>query len=218
MAITCEGSHRAVTAQLPLLAESGPNELFFRCRFCALKEHFSFLSFRVASLEYWLYEEIEISTGKSRLGLAELASIAEVIAAIGVVIGLIFVGYQIRDGNLETRAATVQASQDAEMFLVARFLESPEIWDKVMLGHELEAGLEARKGLLLFNLAMIEAENRFHQLQSGFLDEESWNGRNASLAEVVKLPIFSTWRRGLGARGRSVEFLNFLDELAASHN
>ena len=45
-----------------------------------------------------------------KLKLTDWASIAEIIAAIGVVFSLIFVGLQINEGNQETRAATIQAA------------------------------------------------------------------------------------------------------------
>ena len=49
--------------------------------------------------------------------LNELASIAEIVAAVGVILSLIFVGFQISDGSNETRAATIQAASDAESYM-----------------------------------------------------------------------------------------------------
>jgi len=44
--------------------------------------------------------------------LTKWASIAELIAGVGVILSLIFVGLQINEGNRETRAATLQAATD----------------------------------------------------------------------------------------------------------
>jgi len=49
--------------------------------------------------------------------LTKWASIAELIAGIGVILSLIFVGLQINEGNREIRAATLQAATDSEMFM-----------------------------------------------------------------------------------------------------
>ena len=96
--------------------------------------------------------------------LSDLASAAEVVAAIGVIVSLIFVGFQIRDGNKETRAATIQASLDSEMFLQSHFLRYAGVWEKLVAGLPLSEGEETRKGIVLFNMLMTMNENRFHQI------------------------------------------------------
>jgi len=48
--------------------------------------------------------------------LSDWSSIAEIVAAVGVIFSLVFVGLQINEGNQETRAATVQAAYDSEAF------------------------------------------------------------------------------------------------------
>ena len=95
--------------------------------------------------------------------LSEWASIAEIIAAIGVILSLIFVGVQVSEGNLETRAATLQAASDAEAFMLATFLEHTDTWDKVVTGQPLDDGAELRGGILLYNLLLVDTENRYHQ-------------------------------------------------------
>ena len=86
--------------------------------------------------------------------LSDWASIAEIIAAIGVIFSLIFVGLQINEGNLETRAATNQATADAEAFMIVTFANHSYTWNKVITGAPLESGAESRKGILLYNLLM----------------------------------------------------------------
>ena len=63
--------------------------------------------------------------------LSDLASAAEIVAAVGVIVSLIFVGFQVRDGNQETRAATIQAALDSELFFIATITDHAETWDKV---------------------------------------------------------------------------------------
>ena len=146
--------------------------------------------------------------------LSEWASIAEIIAAIGVIMSLIFVGVQVSEGNLETRAATLQAASDAEAFMLATFLEHTDTWDKVVTGQPLDDGAELRGGILLYNLLMVDTESRYHQYQTGFLDERSWEGHRSNLRPVVRMPLFKIWRESIGATGHSTEFLALLDSLA----
>ena len=148
------------------------------------------------------------------LKLTDWASIAEIIAAIGVIFSLIFVGLQINEGNQETRAATIQAASDAEAFMIATIVNHSETWDKVVTGAPLESGAETRKGINLYNFLMVESENRYYQFHSGYLDAPSWVGRQSTLQPIVKLPIFKLWRESFGARGHSAEFLELLDSLA----
>jgi len=149
-----------------------------------------------------------------RMKLTDVASIAEIIAAIGVIFSLIFVGLQINEGNQETRAATIQAASDAEAFMIATIVNHSETWNKVVTGAPLESGAETRKGINLYNFLMVDTENRYHQFHSGFLDAPSWEGRLSILQPIVKLPIFKIWRESFGAKGHSAEFLELLDSLA----
>ncbi len=149
-----------------------------------------------------------------KLKLTDWASIAEIIAAIGVVLSLIFDGLQIKHGNRETRASTIQAASDAEAFMIATMVNHSETWNKIVTGAPLESGAETRKGLNLYNFLMVDTENRYHQFHSGFLDAPSWEGRLSTLQPIVRLPIFKIWRESFGAKGHSAEFLELLDSLA----
>jgi len=71
-----------------------------------------------------------------------IAAVAELLAAIGVVISLIFVGLQINKGNAEARAATMQAAADAEAFMISTVVDHSDRWDKIVKG----AGLGNQSG------------------------------------------------------------------------
>jgi hypothetical protein len=146
--------------------------------------------------------------------LSDVASIAEIIAAIGVIFSLIFVGLQINEGNQETRAATTQAAADAEAFMIATMVNHSDTWDKVIIGAPFESGAEKRKAILLYNLLMVESENRYHQFHSGFLGAQTWEGRLSIIQPTVRLPMFRIWRETFGGRSHSPEFLELLDRLA----
>ena len=148
--------------------------------------------------------------------LSELASLAEIIASIGVVLSLIFVGFQVSEATRETRAATLRSAADSELFMAATVLNHARTWDKVLNGEPLASGEESRKGIILFNLLMIESENRFHQFQAGFLDVQSWQGWHSTLRSLAKLPIYPIWRDTPGTKGHSADFLDLLDSFAVN--
>jgi len=135
------------------------------------------------------------------------------IAAIGVIFSLIFVGLQINEGNLETRAATNQATADAEAFMIATFANHSDTWNKVITGVPIVSEAELRKGTILYNLLMVHTENQYRQFESGFLDARSWAGHKSNIQPLVQLPIYKTWRQSLGAKGHSADFLEILDSL-----
>lgn len=142
-----------------------------------------------------------------------IGAIAELLAAIGVIISLIFVGQQLRKGNAEARAATMQATTDTEMTMLSMLSANAEVWQKVVTGAELQPGTETRTAILLFASLMIDYENRFHQYRAGYYDERSWANRRLNMRMLVELPIFDIWRQSPGGRSRGADWTDFLDTL-----
>ena len=66
--------------------------------------------------------------------LSQLASTAEIIASIGIVLSLLFVGLQIRDANREARAATLRSAADTELYMAAEIANHAATWDKLLNG------------------------------------------------------------------------------------
>ena len=138
--------------------------------------------------------------------LADWASIAEILGAIAIVISLIFVGLQINDGNREARAATTQASLDTEMFVSSELLDNAGVWEKIVTGAPIAEGEETRKAIILMNMLMTMNENRFEQMNTGYLEPQPLN-----LDVVVRTDSWDIWRNSGGALNRSREFLEFVD-------
>lgn len=55
-----------------------------------------------------------------------IGAIAELLAAIGVIVSLIFVGLQVKKSNAEARLATIQATTDTEIMMVSAFADHAE--------------------------------------------------------------------------------------------
>lgn len=156
--------------------------------------------------------------GVARVNWDAIAAIAELMAAIGVIISLIFVGVQVRKSNAEARSATMQATTDTEIAMVATHADHVETWNKVVTGVPIEDSVELRRGILLFNLLMIDYENRFHQFQAGNLDVRSWSQRLEILHQLVILPIYDHWRKSPGGRSHGAVYLDLVDEISQNVN
>ena len=139
--------------------------------------------------------------------LSDWASIAEILGAVAIVVSLLFVGFQINDGNRETRAARIQAASDAEMVFANTILSEAGIWEKILTGVPLSAGEETRKGIILYSMLFANNENRYLQMKAGYLENRPGLG-----LEMVALPFYDTWRKSPGARNRSSEWLEILDK------
>lgn len=144
-----------------------------------------------------------------------IGAVAELLAAIGVIISLIFVGLQVRKSTAESKAATKQATTDTEIAMVSAFADHAEIWEKATTGAPITGATDTRRAILLVNLLMIDYENRFHQHEAGYFDDRSWANRVAILRNMVTLPMFDIWRQSQGGQSRSADYLDFLDKLAA---
>jgi len=138
--------------------------------------------------------------------LSDWSSIAEIAAALGVVISLVFVGLQIKEGNQETRASTMQAALETEMMFQAEILRYSDTWEKVASGAPMTDSVETRRGIILYNMLMTVQENRYHQYQAGYIDNLP-----ASIRTTVRLPFFDTWRTSVGAGSRTPEYLELID-------
>ena len=150
------------------------------------------------------------NSGGSELNqkLSAWASIAEILGAVAIVISLIFVGLQINDGNRETRAATTQATLDAEMSFQAELVRNSDVWEKVVSRGDRSDPVDLQRAVALFNMMMTLQDNRYQMMLSGYqsFPEESARG-------VVRISLFDTWRQSQGAKARSPEFLEYVDDL-----
>jgi hypothetical protein len=144
------------------------------------------------------------------------ASIAEVIGAIAVVVSLAYLAIQVRANTKATRASAFQTAIQSEMDLATVFVENAAVWDKVVTGAPLAEGEEARSAILLYNMLMLDTARRYQQYAFGYLEAQAWEARRETLPAIVTLPVYAAWRTSLGARGHSAEFLELLDECAAS--
>lgn len=129
-----------------------------------------------------------------RLTVGEIAEIAEVIAAVGVLVSLLYVGYEVRQNTVAVRSTAYQAIHDAEDGFwsdLASDAGAARLWQQ-----GLDSGLEplvegererftvvARRLIYLF-------QNVHYQNRKGVVDEELWGAWLASLDELLAEPGF----------------------------
>ena len=146
--------------------------------------------------------------------LDQVANIAELIGLLLVVLTLGFLAIQIHQNTKALRATTIQATLQSEIDVGSILLENASVWEKVVTAAPLTSGEETRKAIGLFNVFMIDTENRYHQYHSGYLASQTWEGRLGTLPRMVGLPVFNQWRNSVGGLSHSADFLAVLDTLA----
>ena len=139
------------------------------------------------------------------MSLQDWGAIGELLGGVAIIVSLLYVGLQIKHGNRETRANTLQATLDSEMSLQTEAMRYAGTWDKIVTGVHLADAEETRRAILLFNMMMTLYQNRYYQFKTGYLDHPPVT------EEVVTFPMYEIWRASVGAKNRSAEFLEFLD-------
>ena len=139
------------------------------------------------------------------MSLQDWGAIGELFGGVAIIVSLLYVGLQIKHGNREARAATLQATLDSEMSFQAEAMRYAGTWEKIVTGVHLAEGEETRTAILLYNMMMTLYQNRYYQFKTGYLDHPPVT------EEAVTFPMYEIWRASGGAKNRSPEFLVFLD-------
>ena len=139
------------------------------------------------------------------MSLQDWGAIGELVGGIAIIVSLLYVGLQIKHGNKEARAATLQATLDSEMSLQSEAMRYAGTWEKVLTNVHLADGEEARRGILLYNMLMTLYQNRYFQFKTGYLDNPP------EMEDALTMQIYEVWRISGGAKNRSPEFLKILD-------
>ena len=139
------------------------------------------------------------------MSLQDWGAIGELLGGVAIIVSLLYVGLQIKHGNRETRANTLQATLDSEMSLQTEAMRYAGTWDKIVTGVHLADGEETRRAILLYNMMMTLYQNRYYQFKTGYLDHPPVT------EDAVMWPMYEIWRGSGGAKNRSAEFLEFLD-------
>jgi len=122
-----------------------------------------------------------------------ISALAEIVGAVGVIISLVFVGFQIRKNTVASEAATYQASVGYDIEMLMALSSDPEqsrifntytwIPEATNLTENEIIQAEYQMTALLRHL-----ENLYLQHELGMLSDEIWRTRQALLDAIVLSP------------------------------
>ena len=113
----------------------------------------------------------------AKLGLSEWANVAEIGAAIGVIISLVFVGLQLQSNTEATEAATREAINQKDMAYLSLRLDSAVLARanaKIDNGETLSP-LEVSQLVHQEYVNFVSFEHSFYQFRKGALEAEEWS-------------------------------------------
>ena len=133
----------------------------------------------------------------TRPKLSELSHYAEIIAAIAVVISLIYVGRQVQDNTAAIRSASVQSIADASDE-VLREIAADEGLARIQLygntDYSALSELDAHRYRMFMRGQWIRMQNIFVQRQIGVLEDSFWTMYARIICEIQAAPgAQATW-------------------------
>ncbi len=154
------------------------------------------------------------------MSLQDLGNIGEFVAAIAVVISLIYLAFQIRQNTKTVRTSTYQAVLDYSNRVNELILSNPHLERIWRVGRRDLTQLtddERPQFRLLITTFLNVYETMFLQYRRGTLDEEYWKSRLPGLGVKFSQPGVRAHWLGVLERGaflgRTPEFMELLDSL-----
>ena len=147
------------------------------------------------------------------MNLDDVGNVAEMLAAIGVMISLIYLAIQIRRSSESERMATYRSIVSDFAHLNESIASDPDLALLFARGlEEYDALTELERARLsqYFYGVFRHFENMFHQNERGFLDDEVWLGWSRMCLTYFHRPGFQSWwavRRDV----YSARFVDFLE-------
>ncbi len=147
--------------------------------------------------------------------LKDIGDIGNLVAALGVIISLLFVGYQINQNTEESRAANRQASADAIREVALSFATDPSLaaaMATIRAGEEYDDAQAIQySGFLVALLKSIEEE--YLQYKDGRLDETYMEARASSAIAHLQFTFPRDFYQELKTLGvLTPEFGEWMDE------
>jgi len=127
--------------------------------------------------------------------ITEMAEVAEVVAAVGVLISLLYVGYEINQNTVAVRSTAYQAIHDAEDQFWADLGGDPvavQLWQAGLRGGLANLDTPERDRFVVIARRLIYLyQNVHYQNRKGVVEEDLWQAWAVSLDEFIAEPGFS---------------------------
>ena len=147
-----------------------------------------------------------------------IATLAEVIGAVGVIATLLFVGFEIRRNSDATRAATIMQTLYQSAGFSEFIAQDRNLADLYFRGLKIPDDLEREEKSQFFwmLLSMFRRyENAAYQHRKKFLEDEAWESLRRNIEIVAERPGFEWfWERA--KPGFQASFASIIDEMRAN--
>ena len=138
--------------------------------------------------------------------LEQYAAIAEITGVIIVVVTLLYLSVQVRQGAHLMRSESRQALLTSQRDVTLAYLENNDVFDK-MAGQEKLSSADQRRFSCLWIINMRNREHEWFQYQDGILDEATW----LSYREILRATLSSKRHRAWWSKAKSVFDSDFVE-------
>lgn len=147
--------------------------------------------------------------------LSDVASIANVIAAIAVVVSLIYLSRQVRQANLLARSQVRQRMVEQTHEELYVLMNDPELRESFRRGARLSAETQSKLAFFLA-AAMRQREWEWFQFKDGVIDQDVYCSYHEVIAFHLGAPRTRSWWATVGRLGFNPEFVTDVDTLLAN--
>ena len=141
------------------------------------------------------------------------AALRDMLASIGVIGSLIFVGLEVRQNTKAVQATAIQDFTDAFREQAGLYISDPELTSIIVRANQDMSSLTAEESQRFFGLyisSVITLQGSFRQWQLGVLPDEEWEVVQVAACSDMELPAFQTlWSQVRG--GLAPSFVEALE-------
>lgn len=137
-------------------------------------------------------------------------------ANVAVLLGIVFVAYELQQNTDATHAQTREAVLAAAQAELQAVRADPNLIHSIVKEGPLTTDEQIKLYTWLVSILKIR-EFSWLQRQSGVIDDEQWASELAVTAAVTQAPRVRLWWRRVGNQTVSDEFRGFVDSLIARH-
>jgi hypothetical protein len=153
--------------------------------------------------------------------LDRVHQVGELVAAIAVVISLVFVGIQIRDNTIASEAATFQDTIAYDMDVLLTVGSSPDVsrvYFAFINDPDSLDGDEFLQGRTLLTASIRNFENLYVQHEAGMLSDEAWATREPLIRNLILSPGFGRIVDGPVGQNFSGTFIDYAKQVRGTVN
>ncbi len=144
-------------------------------------------------------------------GMDKLNQWLALLANFGVLVGIGFLAYEIRQNTQATHAQTREAVLAATQAELQAVRDDPNLIHSIVKDGPLTADEQIKLYTWLVSALRVR-EFSWLQRQDGVIDESQWNSELAVTLAILQAPRVRQWWSSVGNKTVSEEFRNFIEE------